>query len=114
MGPDPFRQLPPGALHLAPPHGDHRCGDGEQPGDSLPKLFPKPYDLQADYRIFDEPEATTDNLKARRRQVVHTCTKSCLMTSLRKGGRTEADRPRSFPPLANLSSLKKCLHDWCS
>jgi hypothetical protein len=96
MGPDPFRQLPPGALHLAPPHGDHRCGDGEQPGDSLPKLFPKPYDLQADYRIFDEPEATTDNLNARRRQVVHTCTKSCLMTSLLRGGQGGSmSQPRS-------------------
>jgi hypothetical protein len=42
------------------------------PGDSLPKLFPKIYDLQAAYRMFDEPEATTDNLQAGHRQVVAT------------------------------------------
>jgi hypothetical protein len=73
------------------------------PGDSLPKLFPKLYDLQADYRILDAPEATTDNRQAGRRQVVHTCTKSCLKTSLRRGGQGWTDenslRRSCFPSL---------------
>ena len=42
------------------------------PGDSLPELFPKPYDLQAAYRMFDEPEATLDHLQSGHRQVVAT------------------------------------------
>jgi Transposase DNA-binding len=42
------------------------------PGASLPELFPTPYDLQAAYRMFDEPEATPDNLQRGHRQVVAT------------------------------------------
>jgi hypothetical protein len=42
----------------------------EHPGDTIPKLFGRPYDVKAAYNLFKHEEATPDNLQAGHRELV--------------------------------------------